>query len=462
MPMFETYFGFRENPFKLERDISYLFWGQHHEEAVAHLQYAVIEGEGFIAITGERGVGKTIICRSFIDNLDTNVIVAYIDNPTGSPEELLKNINAQFKIRHKAQSIKALTDSLNKFLMQKKLEGKKVAVFIDDAQLLKKDSLEQVRLISNLETSRDKLIQIVLVGEPRLTEMLATYDLRQIGQRISVKYHIDPFNFSETIAYIQHRVSIASKGPPVLFDQKAFHYIFKFSGGIPRAINAACNRALMEAFNRKETPITGEIAGEAVRYLSSRGGRVMLEYFKRKGIGWMIAGCSILLAITVSAYFFQLNTLESSKGQLTLQQPEIVKMSAPKSNKRPDEMPSPDIAATHMRDDSLVHPERTGIVESPVEPINETISAKSTPSPKMTHSVQAGAFLNIEYAEEVVEQLKGKGYPAQIVMVKDSMGRSWYTVRIGDYPSKEEAQAEADAFSALEKMETAVRPFGKL
>jgi general secretion pathway protein A len=448
MPMFETYFGFRENPFKLERDISYLFWGQHHEEAVAHLRYAVIEGEGFIAITGERGVGKTIICRSFIDNLNRNEIAAYIDNPVGSSEELLKNINAQFKIRHKAQSVKELTDSLNKFLMQKKLAGKKVAVFVDDAQLLKKDSLEQMRLISNLETSRDKLIQIVLVDEPRLTEMLASHDLRQIGQRISVKYHIYPFNYSETIAYIQHRISIASKGPPILFDQQAFQHIFKYSRGIPRAINIACNRALMEAFNRKETRITGDIAQEAVGFLSTHSGNAIHEYFKRKGIRGMIVGCSILLAITVSAYFFHINTLESSRGH--------------QSNKRPNEMPSPDIAATHMRDGTLIHPERTGIVESPAEPMNETISAKSTPSLKMTHSVQAGAFLNIEYAEEVVAQLKSKGYPAQIIMVKDSIGRSWYTVRIGDYPSKEEAQAEADAFSTLEKMETAVRPFGKL
>jgi type II secretory pathway predicted ATPase ExeA len=460
--MFETYFGFRENPFKLDRDTSFLFLGQHHEEVIAHLRYAVIEGEGFIAITGERGVGKTITCCGFIENLDTNVIAAYIDTPVGSSEELLKNINAQFEIRHEAQSVKELIDSLNTFLMQKKLEGKKVAVFIDDAQLLKRDALEQVRLISNLETSRDKLIQIVLVGDPKLTEMLASYDLRQIGQRVSVRYHIHPLNFTETISYIQHRVSIASKGPPVLFDQKAFRHIFKYSGGIPRAINIACNRALMEAFNRKETRVTGDIAAEVVGYLSSRGEKALFGYHNRKGIGWVAAGCGILLAITGAVYFFQLGTVETSKGQLNSQKPGIVKMSIPKSPAEPVKMFSVNTEAPQMKRDTFVQQQRIGFMEPSAEPINETISVKPTPSPKMTHSIQVGAFLKLDYAKRVVRQLKAKGYPAQIVPVKDSKDRSWHTVRIGDYPSKEAAQAMADAFSALEKMETAVRPFGEL
>ncbi len=364
--MFETYFGFKENPFKLDRDTSYLFLGQHHEEVIAHLRYAVIEGEGFIAITGERGVGKTIICNSFIENLGINVIEAYIDTPDGSSEELLQNINAQFEIRHKTQSVKELTDALNIFLMQKKLEGKKVAVFIDDAQLLKKDALEQVRLISNLETSRDKLIQIILVGEPKLTEMLASYDLRQIGQRVSVRYHIDPFNFIETISYIQYRVSIASTGPPVLFDQKAFRHIFKFSGGLPRAINIACNRSLMEAFNRKETRVTGDIAKEVVGYLSDRGEKAMFENNKLKKFGWVAAGCSILLAITGAANFFQLDEIETSKKQLSSQKREIVKMSKPKSSKKTVKMSSTNTEATQMmKKDTFVHPEPISSIEPP-------------------------------------------------------------------------------------------------
>ena len=459
--MFEQFFGFSENPFKPGPDTSYLFLGQHHKEAIAHLRYAVREGEGFIAITGERGVGKTIICCSFIENLDANVIAAYVDNPVGSSIELLKNINAQFEIHHEAKSVKELTDALNTFLMQKKIEGKKVAVFIDDAHLLKKDTLEQVRLISNLETSRDKLIQIVMVGEPKLTEMLASYDLRQIGQRVSVKYHIDPLNFIETTSYIQYRVSTASKGPPVLFDQKAFRHIFKYSSGIPRAIHIACNRALMEAFDRKETRITGDIAKEVVGFLSSRGEKALFKYNKRRRIGWVAAGCSIMLAITGAVYFSLPGTVKTSKEQLNSQKAGMVNMSMPKSSNEPVKMPSVKAETPNMRRDAFLQPEPIGIMEPAAEHINETISVKPASSSQMTHSVQVGAFFILDYAKTLVGQLEAKGYPVQIVPIKDSMARSWYTVRIGDYPSKEAAQANADAFSALEKMETAVRPFGQ-
>lgn len=462
--MFESYFGFSENPFKLDPDTSYLFLSQHHKEVIAHLRYAVIEDEGFIAITGEHGVGKTIICRGFIENLGTNVIAAYIDNPVSKSEELLKNINAQFKIRHETQDVKELTDTLNTFLMQKKVEGKKVAVFIDDAHLLNKDTLEQIRLVSNLETAQYKLIQIVMVGQPKLTEMLASYDLRQIGQRVSVRYNIDWLNFTETSSYIQHRVSIASEGPPVLFDQRAIRYIFKYSDGLPLAINIACNQALMEAFNRKETRITGDIAEEAVRYLKSSGEKALFDYYKRRRISWLVAGCSIMLAIAGVVYLLQSGTVETSKEQLNSQKPKIVRMSIPKSPQEPIKKLPADTKTEepHIGKHAFEKKKRISIKEPSAETVNETTSVRPASSSKVTHSVQVGAFLNPENAKKLVEKLKAKGYRAQIFSAKDSEDQFWYTVRIGDYTSKEAAKTNADAFTALEKIETAVRPFGQL
>ncbi|MGD8664272.1 MAG: AAA family ATPase, partial [Desulfobacterales bacterium] len=209
--MFLPYFNFKENPFNLTIDLAYLYLGHHHEEANAHLTYAVSEGEGFIVITGERGVGKTTVCRSFLEGLGENVETAYIDRSTSNPQKLLLYINAEFKIRSKTATIKDLADALNEFLMQQRIEGKKVAVFIDDAHQLNSDVLEQVRLISNLETTKDKLLQLVLIGEPKLSVMLNSNELRQIGQRVSVGYCIDPLTYDETLGYIQHRLTIASK-----------------------------------------------------------------------------------------------------------------------------------------------------------------------------------------------------------------------------------------------------------
>ncbi len=184
--MYIKFFGFKENPFKLASDPAYLFLGKSHEEALAHLIYAVSEGEGFISIIGKQGVGKTTICRAFIERRDENIEVAYIFKSELGPEELLKRINTEFSISDATHDVKELIDALNSFLMQKRVEGKKVVLFIDNAQNLKEDALEQVRLLSNLETPRDKLLQIVLVGEPRLADMLGSYALRQIGQRVSV------------------------------------------------------------------------------------------------------------------------------------------------------------------------------------------------------------------------------------------------------------------------------------
>jgi general secretion pathway protein A len=460
--MFEQYFGFRENPFKLEIDTSYLFLGKDHEEAIAHLRYAVMEGEGFIAITGERGVGKTIACESFIENLGKNVLVSYIDCPQSSSEELLKNINSQFRIQCNSKDIKELTDAFYAFLMQKKLEGKKVAIFIDDAEMLSKDSLEQIRLISNLETSREKLLQIVLIGEPKLSAMLASYNLRQIGQRVSVRFHINPLTYMESTSYIYHRLAKVSKVSPLLIDQKAFQRIFRYTGGMPREINVTCNRALIEAFNRREKRITDEIAKEAIRYLSIHTRNVFPESFKGKLVAWIAAGCCLFLMITGGFYLYKNAAVISSTVTTNSQQPTIIKIPLSESSPEATKNSSTDADLPSMKKDVFGKTEQMDDSQLPAEFINKNLSGKLDLSSKMTHSVQVGAFRNLNYAEKLVLQLKAKGYPVRIFQINDSKGRLWYTVRIGDYATREKAQAKADAFSAFENMQTAVVPFGKL
>jgi general secretion pathway protein A len=269
--MYSAYFGFREKPFKLVPNPQYLFLSKSHEEALAHLNYAIAQGDGFIEITGEVGTGKTTLCRAFLENLDDATVAAYIFNPKLGPKQLIRTINDEFGIEYKADDTKDLIDKLNRFLIQKKTERKKVIVLIDEAQNLTKTVLEQLRLLSNLETTTGKLLQIILVGQPELAEMLDSHDLRQIRQRISLRYQILPLNLKETQAYIQYRLNIASQKPALLFSPSAVRRIFDYSRGVPRLINIACDRALLTAFGMNRHKVKGRIADIALSEMASHG-----------------------------------------------------------------------------------------------------------------------------------------------------------------------------------------------
>jgi general secretion pathway protein A len=269
--MYTQFFGFRERPFKLVPNPDYLFLGRTHEEALAHLRYAVNEGDGFVEIIGEIGTGKTMLCRTFLEGLGSDVESAYIFNPRMDALDLLKAINDEFGIPGAHDSVKALIDELNAFLIEKKAAGKKVILVIDEAQNLSRDVLEQIRLLSNLETTKDKLLQIVLAGQPELGVMLNSYALRQLGQRISLSCRLAPLSYAETKAYIAHRVHVAAQKPMALFSRPALGRIYQFSGGIPRLINMACDRSLLAAFSRNRLKVSGAIAKSAIRELAGRG-----------------------------------------------------------------------------------------------------------------------------------------------------------------------------------------------
>lgn len=299
--MYNRFFGFKERPFRLVPNPDYLYLSRVHEEVLAHLNYAVAHGEGFVEITGEVGTGKTTLCRMFLENLGEDTEAAYIFNPKLDALQLLKTINDEFGIDSTPDTIKTLLDPLNAFLLEKKEQGKHVILLIDEAQNLSADVLEQLRLLSNLETTTRKLLQIILVGQPELGELLSTNKLRQLNQRITLSCHLIPFNRTETREYIRHRLHIASCKPGLIFSAAAFRLIFAYTGGVPRRINIVCDRALLTAFTLGRPRITRDIVKRAVRELDTRhrgSGPGKFQWEK-----W-IAGLVILLILLAAGLFF--------------------------------------------------------------------------------------------------------------------------------------------------------------
>ncbi|MBU0769598.1 MAG: AAA family ATPase, partial [Proteobacteria bacterium] len=280
--MYKNFFGFNERPFKLVPNPAYLFLSKSHEEALAHLTYAVIQGEGFMEITGEVGTGKTTLCRTFLEHLNNDTKAAYIFNPNLNSVELLKAINDEFNIPSDADNTKDLIDTLNAFLIEQKTQGKNTILLIDEAQNLTNEVLEQLRLLSNLETAKHKLLHIILVGQPELNEKLNSHELRQLRQRISLSCRLIPLSFKDVRNYIQHRINVASGKPGIQFDDAAYRSIYNYSQGIPRLINIVCDRALLTAFGLDQKEITQKIVRASIKELTDRNDIIKNSFKKRK------------------------------------------------------------------------------------------------------------------------------------------------------------------------------------
>jgi general secretion pathway protein A len=294
--MYNRFFGFKERPFKLVPNPEYLYLSRIHEEVLAHLNYAVNYGDGFVEITGEVGTGKTTLCRMFLESLDENTEVAYIFNPKLDALQLLKAINDEFFIPSDIDSVKTLIDNFNAFLLKKKAQGRRVILLVDEAQNLSADVLEQLRLLSNLETTTSKLLQVILVGQPELGALLETDRLRQLNQRITLSCHLTPLSVAETQEYIRHRLHIASRKPGVTFSTAACRVIFKYTGGVPRLINIACDRALLIAFTLGKHHVSKEIVKRAIRELDEKRNRQRSMPKWQKAVLGLMAVVVILIA----------------------------------------------------------------------------------------------------------------------------------------------------------------------
>lgn len=247
--MYEKHFGFSEKPFNLTPDSRYLFLSDKHQEAYAHLRFGVNEGSGFLLLTGEVGTGKTTLIRHFLSEVGPEIRTAVILYPALSAGELFHAILQDLGVPFAGGSLKDAVDALGKSLIEAKRLNLKVVVLIDEAQNLKPHVLEQLRLLSNLETEREKLITIVLVGQPELREMLDHPALRQLSQRITSRSHLEPLSLSQTRSYVKHRLLVAG-GTGAEIDDRAVRRAFDLSRGVPRVVNLLCDRALLGAFGR--------------------------------------------------------------------------------------------------------------------------------------------------------------------------------------------------------------------
>ncbi len=299
--MYEGFFGLRDQPFRLTPDPRYLYLGPKHREGYAHLLYALREGSGFVAIMGEVGTGKTTLVRALLNENRENIAVAYIFNPVLSSIELLQTINAELGIAARSTSKKELTDALNAFLLAQKTGGGRAVIIVDEAQNLDPAVLEQLRLLSNLETETAKLLQIVLLGQPELRNLLDRPELRQLSQRVALRWQLDPLGRNETRKYLDHRVRVAGGGAG-LFQPAAIATIYDHTGGVPRLINILAHRSLLMAYTRGVRAVGPAEVSSAVVELEE--GKVPLRPQPRRAT-WqykLVAGAGVAIAAVVVAF----------------------------------------------------------------------------------------------------------------------------------------------------------------
>ena len=263
--MYKTYFGFNENPFSIAPDPRYLYMSEMHQEALAHLNYGAVSDGCIILLTGEIGTGKTTICRCFLEQLDQATDVAIILNPKLTANELLGTICDEFEISDRGvePTVKDHIDRLNDYLLRAHAENRQALLVIDEAQNLERDVLEMLRLLTNLETNRQKLLKIFLLGQSELLFILSRPDLTQISQRITSRYHLKGLMGNDMDAYINHRISVAGGGRARLFHKNAVKRIYALSGGIPRLINSLCDRCLLGAYTEGKERVNEKIVKQA-------------------------------------------------------------------------------------------------------------------------------------------------------------------------------------------------------
>jgi general secretion pathway protein A len=296
--MYEDYFGFCEKPFSLTPDPKYLYRSESHANAFELLQYAIRRREGFVVVTGDIGTGKTTLCRALLEQIDRRTFSALVLNPFLSEDDLLKLILQDFGIvsreemkagRLNSVSKQELIDTLYDFLLGLLPIHAGAVLIIDEAQNLPLQVLEQLRILSNLETDKEKLLQIIMVGQLNLQPLLRSPELRQLDQRVSIRYELKPLTRDETAAYVAHRVQVAGGSNAVSFTPKALQHVHQHSGGIPRLINLVCDRALLGAFSARTSRVTHDLIDRAAETLD-------FQPIRRSRFPWLRRGLHIAAA----------------------------------------------------------------------------------------------------------------------------------------------------------------------
>jgi putative secretion ATPase (PEP-CTERM system associated) len=267
--MYERFYNLRERPFALSPDPEYLYLSRVHSEALDSIRYGIESRAGFIVVTGEIGAGKTTLLQTLLQRLDHRTIVARLVNTMLEPRELLEAIALDFGLADATKSKPALLRDLGNFLVQQRTEGRRPLLVIDEAQNLTAQALEEVRLLSNLETEKSKLLQILLAGQPNLRDKIASPELEQFRQRVAVSYHLMPLDAPETAAYINFRLEHAAIGEPPRFSPEAADLVYQVSGGVPRVINVVCDATLVFGYAEESRAIDRELLEEVIRELES-------------------------------------------------------------------------------------------------------------------------------------------------------------------------------------------------
>lgn len=302
--MYTSFFGLNEKPFSITPNPRYLYMSERHTEALAHLIYGIKDGGGFVQLTGEVGTGKTTLIRGLLQRLPDNADIALILNPQLSATEFLEAILEELSIDipEKSDSIKALIDALNKYLLANYSNGRRTILIVDEAQNFSVDVLEQIRLLTNLETARHKLLQITLIGQPELRTILARNDLRQLAQRITARYHLQPLTQIETQEYVAHRLKVAGATRPI-FSQPACRELYRLSGGIPRVINVISDRALLGAFTIDQQLIEPRLVRQSAAEVYGQdpnmesGWRVALRFAAVASVGALLIAAAVITVL---------------------------------------------------------------------------------------------------------------------------------------------------------------------
>lgn len=279
--MYLDFFSFTQKPFDITPDTHFLYLSNQHQQAIDLMLYGIRERRGFIILTGEVGTGKTTSIRALLNRLDGDVETSLVINPLVSTLELLQAINKDFGVDAAGNTIREQTDSLNAFLLDRAREGANAVVIIDEAQDLSMEALEMIRLLSNLETETHKLLQIVLAGQPELEVKLRQQSLRQLKQRIQIRFSLKPFSAEDTRKYIEYRLSRAHPKCCLVFESQAVGRVFEYTAGVPRLINTLCELILLAAFTEETHVITKKIVDMAFSDMEDKSGALPVPFWKR-------------------------------------------------------------------------------------------------------------------------------------------------------------------------------------
>lgn len=424
--MYTAHFGLTENPFSITPDPRYLYLSDRHREALAHLLYGAGESGGFVQLTGEVGTGKTTVCRAFLDQLPDHVDVALILNPSLTAPELLQALCDELRIEAPpgCTSTKELVDRLNDYLLDAHARGRRTVVIVDEAQNLRPDVLEQIRLLTNLETETHKLLQIFLVGQPELRQVLSQKGLRQVAQRITARYHLIPLARTETADYIRHRLSVAGC-TRVLFTAGALRLIYRYTGGVPRLINNLCDRALLGAYATDNNRVSARIVRHALQELR---GEPAVAWWKLPRY-WLKVGPALVMALAgilaLSAWWQDPAQLESVWAAVRAGLPSMLlaeqASSVPPATAQPEQPAR--IELGEVLRDPETHADR-GTAE------NRLLAQWGITAPDTGLGLcEQAAMHGLKCLEDkgTWNSLRGYNRPA-IIRLRDESGRTFYTV----------------------------------